>query len=112
MTDPTNAGERSPLVARPIFRWLAGISSAACILTAVFFFFPQLFGDSGETDIPVAVMMLWCAFILGSITVSGQLPGRVGKQRLKIFLAAKQYDAGDITLEEYASRTKHILNND
>jgi hypothetical protein len=52
---------------------------------------------------------VWGAVLFGSIAAAGRMETS-GKQRLQLLIAAKKYVDGEMTLDEYGSRSKEILN--
>ena len=96
--------------ARPVFRWLAGLTCPVFLLMAIVTAFPQLVGWDNESSIWGAVLSFWGAIFFGSIAATGKFETGA-KQRLQLLLAAKKYVDGQITLEEYGSRTKEIYDD-
>jgi hypothetical protein len=93
--------------ARPIFRWLAAITIPVFVVMAVV----SAFGipdANGKPDFVSAVLFAWGAIFFGSIAATGQFKTG-GNQRIQLVIAAKKYADDEITLEEYGSRTKHIV---
>ena len=89
--------------ARPIFRWLAG-------LTCLVYLLPMIFG---ETMSIFDSLFVWVPFIIfGAIAVTGYLPGgRDAQDKVQLTAAAQEYAAGQMTLEEYGSVTKDIISS-
>ena len=105
----TAPNEKQP-DARPVFRWLAGLTCPVFLLMAVITAYPPLVGWDDESNLFIAVVFFWGAIFFGSIAATGKFETG-GKQRLQLFLAAKKYVDGQITLEEYGSRTKEIYDD-
>lgn len=99
--------EPKKLHARPIFRWLAGLTCPVFLALAVSLAFPEVVGGGDKPQFLLAALMLWGAFFFGTIAATGRwdTPGR---KRLELEIAAKKYLAGEITLDEYGSQTKRI----
>ena len=83
--------------ARPIFRWLAAITSPVFVVMAVV-----------SADLWSTLLFTWGAIFFGSIAATGKFETG-SKQRLQLFIAAKKYADDEITLEEYGSRTKELM---
>ena len=97
--------------ARPVFRWLAGLSALAFLLTAAVAAFPGLFALDEEPNIWLAVFILWGAIMFGTVARTGSMPkGR--KVQMKLYLAARKYASGQMSLEEYGSFTKKLLDEE
>ena len=94
--------------ARPMYRWLAGISVPVFVLLAVFAAFPQIIGDDEGGSVAFAVLFIWGAICFAVVAITGRFPSS-GKERLQLFIAAKKYVDGEMTLDEYGTRTKEIL---
>ena len=90
--------------ARPVFRWLAGFTCPVFVLMTIM----QLVGWEGKSSFLLAALFAWGAVFFGSIAATGK-SGTGGKQRLQLLSAARKYVDGQMTLEEYGSRTKEIL---
>jgi len=69
-----------------------------------------MIGSNDDPDYGLAVAFLSFAVGFGISDYTGGFGSRRSKQR-QIVLAAKKYAAGTITLEEYGSQTKEILND-
>ena len=94
--------------ARPVFRWLAGLSALACLLLIPIIAFPGVFNIDEEPNLWLAVFFLWGTIMFGVIAFTGSLPkGR--KAQMQLYLAARKYTSGQMTLEEYGSFTKKLL---
>ena len=93
--------------ARPIFRWLAAIIVPFCVVMAVVAAFGIL-DANGKPDVFIATVFAWGAVMFGSLAATGKFKISVGKP-LQLFVAAKKYADDEITLEEYGSRTKDIM---
>ncbi len=93
--------------ARPIFRLLAAITAPVFVVMAVVCLF-GLLDSNGRPDIFPTVLFAWGAGMSASIAATGRFETGVAKP-LELFAAAKQYADDEITLEEYGSRTKGIM---
>ena len=91
-----------------MFRWLAGLTCSVFVLMAIMTAFPQFVGWEGKSSFLLAALFAWGAVVFGSIAATGRFEAG-GKQRLQLLLAARKYVDGQMTLEEYGSRTKEIL---
>ena len=97
--------------ARPVFRWLAGLSGLACLLMVPVVAFPGAFSMDDEPSFLMALFFLWVAMMFGTVTFTGSLPkGR--KAQMKLYLAAKRYASEQMSLEEYGSFTKKLLDEE
>ena len=92
----------------PVVRWLAGLICLVFVPMAVIAAFPRLVGVDEESSILGVFVFAWAAFVFGSIAATGNV-GNGGKRRRELLVAAKKYADGQLTLEEYGSRTKEIL---
>lgn len=104
------SGNEPKIDARPVFRWLAGLSALACLLTAIFLAFPDVLGQQEDPSIAMAVFMLWATAMFAVIAYTGALPKGQATQR-QLLLAANKYVSGQMSLEEYGSFTKELLEN-
>ncbi len=93
--------------ARPIFRWLAAITIPVFVVMAVVSVFGIL-DANGKPDVFSTVLFAWGAVMFGSIAATGKFETSATKP-LQLFVAAKKYADDEITLEEYGSRTKDIM---
>ena len=109
MKQPDHATIEKPnhAAARPIFRWLAAITVPVFVVMA----FVSLFGildENGKPDVFSTFLFAWGAVMFGSIAATGTYESSVGRP-FQLFAAAKKYADDEITLEEYGSRTKDIM---
>ena len=93
--------------ARPIFRWLAAITVPVFVVMAVVSMFGIL-DANGKPDVVSTFLFTWGAGMFVSIAATGRFETSVTKP-LKLFAAAKKYADDEITLEEFGSRTKVIM---
>jgi hypothetical protein len=93
--------------ARPIFRWLAAITVPVFVAMAVVSLFGIL-DENGKSDVLSTVLFTWGALFFGSIAATGRFEISATKP-FQLFAAAKKYADDEITLEEYGSRTKDIM---
>ena len=98
-------------VARPIFRWLAVLPCCVFLYIGVTSAFPQFAPWDGEASVSKVLFSAGLAVFFGSIAVTGKFKTG-GKQRVQLLIAAKKYANDQITLEEYGSCTKEILNGE
>lgn len=94
--------------ARPVFRYLAGAVCPVFVLLAALTAFPQLFGWDAESDWLGTTLLIWGGLFFGTILIKGKIEP-IARQRLLVFVAARKYVAGTITIEEFGSRTRAIL---
>ena len=71
--------------------------------------FRQLVGGNEEPSFLFAFLFAWNAFFFGTIAATGRFETS-GTQRQQLFMAAKEFVDGEMTLDEYGSRTKDIMN--
>ena len=64
--------------------------------------------DNGKPDVFMTILFAWGAVVFGSIAATGKFETSAIKP-LQLFAAAKKFTADEITLEEYGSRTKDIM---
>ncbi len=100
--------EPRKLDARPIFRWLAGLTCPVFLVLAVLLAFPTVVGWGDKPAYLSAALFLWGAFFFGTIAATGRWD-TTGRKRVELAIAAKQYLAGEITLDEYGLLTKQIM---
>jgi hypothetical protein len=99
--------------ARPIFRWLAGLTCPFFLGAAIF---AGYYGIRDAIDKPqetlgllvLPLLLLWGAVFFGVIAATGKFTSGRGTQ-VTLIAAAKKYAAGQMTLEEYGSLTKDII---
>ena len=89
---------------RPVFRWLAASATLFFVAMAVV----SWFGVLDHSDVTSFIIFSMTAAFLGRVAATGKLKSgdTLGNELL---VAAKKYEAGEITLEEYKSRTKEIM---
>jgi hypothetical protein len=106
------ANEPKNLDARPVFRWLAGITCPVFLVMAVFLVFPSL-GFTEKPELLLAGLFLWSAFFFGSVATKGRFD-YLSRQSIQsqLAIAAKKYAAGEITLDEYGSQSKLIMDRE
>lgn len=91
------SGETRKTQVGPVVRCLAGLMCPACVVIAILVLF------SG--DYPYAVIFAWFAVLFGIIAATGfRRPVQA-----ELLAAAREYASGEITLEEYGSVTKELL---
>ena len=95
---------------RPVFRWLSHLTCPVLVIIAIVMAFPGLIGSDDDPTYALTVAFLGLAVVFGTLHYGDRLERARGKQ-FQIFLAANEYAAGNITLEEYGSQTKEILND-
>jgi hypothetical protein len=100
--------EPKKLDARPVFRWLAGLTCPVFLASAVVAAFPAVVGSADKPDYLLAGFFLWGTILFGTIAATGRVD-TAGSKRAKVMIAATKYVAGEITLDEYGSHTKQIL---
>jgi hypothetical protein len=100
--------EPKKLDARPVFRWLAGLTCPVFLAMAVLSAFPGVGGLGDKPQYSIAALFLWGAFFFGTIAARGRVYNP-GSERAELAIAAKKYVAGEISLDEYGSQTKQIL---
>lgn len=93
--------------ARPIFRVLAAISIPVFVVMAVVSMFGIL-DANGKPDVFMTILFTYAAGMFVSIAATGRFESSVTKP-IQLFAAAKKYAEDEITLEEYGSRTKDII---
>ena len=93
--------------ARPIFRWLAAITIPVFVVMAVVSMLGIL-DANGKPDVFSTVLFAWGAVMFSSIAATGKCETFATKP-FQLFVAAKKYADDEITLEEYGSRTKDIM---
>lgn len=85
------------------------------VITAVVMAFPGLIGSTDDPTYALTVVFLALAVVVGIDEYGDGFPGRSSKRspskESQIVLAARKYAAGTLTLEEYGSYTKEILND-
>jgi hypothetical protein len=101
----TESGKRD---ARPVFRWLAGLTCPVFLVMAVLIAFPQLIGWGDKPNYLFAALFIWGAYFFGTVAATGRWDDS-GRKRAALEIAAKKYLAREITLDEYGSQTKQIL---
>ena len=94
--------------ARPVFRWLAGLTCPVFAIMAVVIAFPGVVGFAEKPSYFFAMIMLWGALVFGPIAATGRVDG-IHNDQMRLLLAAKKYVSGKITLEEYGAETKRLL---
>jgi len=99
--------EKPKQAARPIFRWLAAITTPVFVVMAVVSLFGIL-DANGKPDVFATALFAWGAVMFGSIAATGRFETSATRP-LQLFAAAKKYADDEITLEEYGSRTKDIM---
>jgi hypothetical protein len=98
--------------ARPLFRWLAGLTAPVFLITAFIAWFPGLVNLEEEPSFFMGAIMAWGAVVFTSIAATGKLKRIDAEQRgrqHKLFAAASRYAAGEMTLEEYGTITQRLL---
>lgn len=102
--------------ARPLIRFLAGLTCVVFVLGAVAAAFPGIVPEPvppGFYEKPSylgAIIMLWGATFFGIIAATGRFDsGRSKKNRL--LLAARKFVSGQSTLEQYGAETRQLLGN-
>ena len=93
--------------ARPVFRWLAAVSVPVFVVMAVVCLFGIL-DPNGKPDALMTGLFSWGAVVFGSIAATGRYESAATKP-FQLFAAAKKYAEDEITLEEYGSRTREIM---
>lgn len=93
--------------ARPIFRWLAAINVPVFVVMAVVSLFGIL-DANGKPYVFMTTVFAYGALMFGSIAATGRFESSATKP-FQLFAAAKKYADDEITLEEYGSRTKEIM---
>ena len=92
---------------RPIFRWVAALTIPVFVVMAVVSAF-GIQDANGKPDIFSTALFAWGAVFFGSIAATGKFD-TAGKKQLQLFVAAKKYTADEISLDDYGSRTKEIM---
>ena len=95
---------------RPVFRWLSHLTCPVMVIIAVVMAFPRVIGSNDDPTYALAVVFLSLAVMFGALLYGDRLE-RARSKQVRIFLAANEYAAGNITLEEYGSQTKEIMND-
>ena len=95
------------------FRSVMGVGSVLFLLSAVFLCTRPMVGrDINLVDVAVAGFSLFVAFTAGQIALTGK-PPKAGKEpsarRQKLISAAYRYAAGEMSLEEYGTTTRELL---
>ena len=88
-------------------RWAAGLTVPVLISVAVVTAFPELIGSKEPRSLFVALLMAWAAFFFFNFSAGTFRRERVTQKRL--LAAAQGYLAGEMTLEEFGTRVKSIL---
>lgn len=104
--------DQPKLQARPVFRWLAALTCPVFLLAAVWSAFPGLLHLNDPPSIGMMLLFLWGGFYFALVAATGRGTGFNRGQLLQVVelhKAAQQYVAGQMTLEEYGSRTKELL---
>ena len=104
---PTSANTPN---SHPAIQWLSQFTCPALVIVAAVMAFPWLIGSKDDPAYPLAAAILFSAVVVGIRDYAGGF-GRHTSERRRIVLAANEYAAGTITLEEYGSQTKEILND-
>jgi hypothetical protein len=99
---------------RPLwFRFVMGAGCVLFLLSAVFLCASPLVGrDLNVLDVAVAGFSLFVAFVAGQIALTGKPPeagNESRSRRHRLITAANRYAAGDMTLEEYGTITRKLL---
>ena len=92
----------------PVFRWLSHLACPVMVIIAVVMAFPGVIGSNDDPSYTEAVVFLALAVVIGTARYGDRLE-RARSKRVQVFIAANEYAAGNITLEEYGSQTKEIL---
>lgn len=98
--------------ARPVFRWLAALTCPVFFIMAVWSVFPGLLHLKDPPSVWLMCLFLWGGFYFAMIAATGRGTGLKRKhlsQVIELHAAARKYAAGQISLEEYGSRTKELL---
>ena len=101
-----NEAPKQP-AARPVFRWLAALTCPVFVVMAIVSAFGVL-DENKKPDFWHATLFAWGAIFFGSVAATGKFETGV-RQRLQLLVAAKKYADGEMSLEEYGSRTREIL---
>ena len=100
---------------RPLwYRCVMGTGCVLFLLSAVFLCVSPLVGrDLNVVDVAVAGFSLFVALVAGQIALTGKPPEagneRRSRQHEQLITAAHRYTAGDLTLEEYGTITRELL---
>jgi len=86
---------------------LAAITVPVFVVMAVVCLFGFL-DENGKPDVLATALFAWGAIMFGSIAATGKFETSATRPR-QLFAAAKKYTDGEITLEEYGSRTRGIM---
>lgn len=70
--------------------------------------FPRTIGNESESSFALALLFCWITICFGFIAFVGRLPSG-GRQRVELYLIAKKYVAGELTLEEYGEKTRELV---
>jgi hypothetical protein len=97
--------------ARPVFRWLAGLTCPVFFVMALWATFPGVFHLDEPPSIWLMFVFLWSGFYFAFIAATGRGTGPTSQRGLQRELeaAAHKYASGQMSLEEYGSVTKEIL---
>lgn len=93
--------------ARPIFRWLAAINIPVFVVMAGVCMFGIL-DANGKPDVFMTFIFTYGAVMFGSIAATGRFEP-YPTAPFQLFAVAKKYAGDEITLEEYGSRTKELM---
>ena len=99
-----NDKQKQP-AARPILRWLAAINIPVFVVMAGVCMFGIL---DGKPNIFMTFVFTYGAVMFASITATGRIEPSP-TMPFQLFAAAKKFADDEITLEEYGSRTKELL---
>jgi hypothetical protein len=95
--------------ARPIFRWLAAITAPVFVVMAIVCLLGIL-DANGKPDALMTGLFAWGAVMFASIAATGRFEfDSSATKPFQLFAVAKKYANAEITLEEYGSRTKDIM---
>jgi uncharacterized membrane protein len=95
---------------RPVIRWLNHLTCPFLVITAAVMAFPQLIGSKDEPAYSLAIAFLALAVVLGIAPYARESENRRSKEE-ELVRAATEFAAGNITLEEYGTQTKKILDD-
>ena len=95
------------VAARPIFRWLAAIAVPVFVAMAVVCMF-GLLDENGKPDVFMTILFTYGAAMFATIAATGNFESSATKP-FQLFAIAKKYADDEITLEEYGSRTREIM---
>jgi hypothetical protein len=95
---------------RRVIRWLNHLTCPFFVIIAAVMAFPQLIGSNDEPTYSLAITFLSLAVVFGIADYARGSETRRSKEE-EIIHAATEFATGNITLEEYGSQTKKILDD-